>query len=482
MVGIFGFVTIVDTKEFQMLHEKHKAWLEERKIDPVIAEKFGLETIQRAGANWLSIPYVERGQVINHKYRLTARKDHRMDQGAPLTLCNHDVLLRSEISTLPVIITEGELDMLIAIQSGFDLTLSVPNGASQSPNLEYIDRSKDILRNVCRFVLAVDGDLAGNILREELARRLGPAKCFFVEYPEACKDLNEVMELYGQAEVVRVINEAKPYPIKGLYRMNEIPEPPPFHRISLGIPGLAEFISIVPGTLTVLTGHAGHGKSSLSMAILANLMASDVAVAVASFETMPRPILRNRLLSHILKCSENDLKHKDLTEADELLNRKLSIFYQSADDEDSWDIQAILDLAAGAVIRDGIRLLFIDPWNEIEHKKLRDESETDYIGRSLRSIKRFARDFGVAVWIVAHPAKPDMSAKLSVPGLLSISGTANFANKADYGLVSHRTNKESNQVEIHVTKVRMGYPGKHGKLTLEYDWRDSSYRDATIPE
>lgn len=465
-----------------MLHEKHKDWLTERGLDPILAEKFGLETINRDGANWLAIPYVERGQTVNHKYRLTTRKDHRMDTGAPLVLCNHDVLLRPEIATKPVIICEGEWDMLAVIQSGFDLCLSVPNGASKTPNLEYIDRSKELLRNVSRFIIAVDYDEAGLSLREELARRLGPARCMFIEYPESCKDLNEVLELYGQAEVARVINDAKPYPIKGIYRLSDIPEPPPFQKISLGIPGLADHISIVPGTLTVLTGHAGHGKSSLSMAILANLIKSDIAVAVASFETMPRPVLRNRLLMHLMACSESDLKHKSASATDALLDKKLSLFWQSADDDDAWDIEAILDLAAGAVIRDGIRLLFIDPWNEIEHKRGKDESETEYVGRALRAIKRFARDYGVAVWIVAHPSKPDTNAKLQVPGLLSISGTANFANKADYGIVSHRPDKDNNLVDIHITKVRMGYPGKHGKLTLGYDWRNSTYYNTETGE
>lgn len=459
-----------------MLHEKHKNWLSNRSIDPVLAEKFGLDTVERDGAKWLSVPYFERGKVINHKYRLTSKKDHRMDTGAPLCLWNHDVLLEPSVQdgSQPVVITEGEWDALTVIQSGHPHCLSVPNGAGN--NLEYLDRSKDLLARVGQFILAVDNDEPGLALREELARRLGPARCRFIDYPEGCKDMNEVLCLFmDMGAVSKLISTAKPFPVQGLYRLSDIPAPPPIESYSFGIPGLSEHIAIVPGTLTVFTGYASHGKTSLSMAIMANLMKSGMAIAVGSFETMPKPIMQNRLRAAIIGCAESSLHHQDLTEADRIIGEKLSVIYQQTADDDAWDIDQILDLAAGAVLRDGIRLLFLDPWNEIEHKRASNETETDYTSRALRSIKRFARDYGVAVWIVAHPSKPDANAKSGSPGLYAIAGSAHWANKPDYGLSCHRPKPDTNLVDVHVMKVRMGLPGKRGTLTLAYDWRTSSY-------
>jgi hypothetical protein len=43
--------------------------------------------------------------------------------------------------------------------------------------------------------------------------------------------------------------------------------------------------------------------------------------------------------------------------------------------------------------------------NEIEHARLRDETVTDYIARSIRALKRFARQYEVVVIVVAHPTK-----------------------------------------------------------------------------
>jgi twinkle protein len=118
----------------------------------------------------------------------------------------------------------------------------------------------------------------------------------------------------------------------------------------------------------------------------------------------------------------------------------------------------------------------LDPWNEIEHKHDRDESETAYTGRALRMIKQFMRQYQVAVWIVAHPSKPDAHAiKNSTPGLYHISGSANWANKPDYGVVYTRPDKTTNVAKVYVTKVRMGLPGKEGDVELAYDWRTSSF-------
>jgi twinkle protein len=123
------------------------------------------------------------------------------------------------------------------------------------------------------------------------------------------------------------------------------------------------------------------------------------------------------------------------------------------------DLDYLLELAKVAVMRDGIRLLVIDPWNEIEHKRRPDESETDYIGRAIRALKRFARLYECAVWLIAHPRTPRMDGKLKIPTLYDISGSANFANKADYGIVVHREDVRSTRVIFRVSRSAWAFLG-----------------------
>lgn len=465
------------------LHPKHREWFEVRGLDPALAERFGISTKLEGGANWIAVPYLERGRVINHKYRLASEKRHRMDEGAPLTLWNHDALLSEQEK--PLIVTEGEWDALAAIQSGFSRSVSVPNGAphqatenpAEAKRYEFLWRSKDLLDRVEKIIIATDNDEPGRILAADLARLLGPERCKFVEYPEGAKDLNDVLLSYGQASVAHVIDSAKPYPVKGLYRLEDFPEPPPTTSLPVGIDGLDDMFKLTLGTFAVISGWAGHGKTSLLMRMLANLMERGVNVALGSFETLPRPILERRMRACLYRCGEYGPKCEQPGPADALLAKRLSVIAHTARDEDTeLDLDYIIELAKTAVLRDGVRLLVLDPWNEIEHKRRADETETEYTSRAIRSLKRFAVNYECAVWLVAHPRKPHSDGNPKPPSLYDLAGSAHFANKADYGLIIHRDNMGGTEIDARVVKVRMGLPGKPGHARLSWDQSLSEYR------
>lgn len=480
------------------LHPKHAEWLKERALDPVLAEKFGLTSTRDGGSGfWLTVPYVENGQVINHKYRQTGEKRHRMDGGAPLTLWNHDVLLSDQVRSgqAAVVITEGEWDALAAIQSGFPHTVSVPNGGPNEPSrgditeegdaerYRFLWRAKPHLDAVASFILAVDGDAVGRILAAELARRLGPERCKFIEYPAGCKDLNEVLDMYGAGGVGLVLNEAKPYPVKGLYRFSDFPEPPELESIPLNLPGSVDAPHLIPGTLMVWTGFAGSGKTSLLVFIIADLLRRGIAVSMGSFETAVKPILHRKMRAALIQCSDSDVGNEQyvsrarVAAADEILEKRFEIICQDfADEEHEMTLEEMLELARISVLRQGTKLVIFDPWNEVEHKRRENENETDYIGRAIRTIKYFAKQYGVAVWIVAHPKKPAMwGQKPEAPGLYDISGSAHWANKADYGAVIYRPNKENNETQLIICKVRMGLPGREQTVKMEWQWTNSTY-------
>lgn len=473
-----------------MLHQPHMDWIEARGIDVELASRFGLSTTSDGGKHWLSVPYIERGQTINHKHRMTSAKRHRMDEGAPLTLWNHDTLVDCD-PNVPLVITEGEWDALTAIHCGKWHAVSVPNGApgeneesvpdptpeNDRTRYAYLWRSRELLDRVQTIVLATDADGPGRKLCQELARRLGPERCKFVVYPDDCKDLNDVLLKHGAATVTRVIDGAKPYPIKGLYRIDDFPEPPEMEARSLGLPYLDEFWRLVPGTFSVVTGYPGHGKTSFILWLIAHQLRVGVNVALGSFETLVKPILQRRLRACLIGCGEYALPAASLPEADRILAERLTIIAHNIDEPDEeMTLEELIENARIAVIRDGVKLLVIDPWNEIEHKRRSDESETDYTGRAIRALKAFAKAYECAVWLVAHPRKPMVDGvKPKPPGLYDIAGSANFANKADYGISVHRPNPDKNVSEILIRKVRMGLPGKMGTVEAEWRARESKY-------
>jgi twinkle protein len=493
MASLFFATTDAASEEDQAmaLHEKHRQWIEARGISADLAEKMGLFTCQKDGSAWLAVPYLERGRVVNHKYRKVSEKRHQMDAGAKLVLWNQDCLL--EQSTKPVVICEGEWDAMVALSLGFR-AVSVPNGAPSSETddpanatrYEFLWNAQELLTQdrVEKFILATDGDAPGQALRADLVTMLGADRCSFVEYPDGCKDLNEVLLAHGIEAVSTVLVQARPMPVAGLYRLSDFPVQPEVPKHPLQIGGLDDLFGLVPGTLTVMTGWPGHGKTSLLMKMIANLMAGNadlgiapVNVAVGSFETIPRPILERRLKASMLEMPEHHPQVYRTGLTDEILAKRLSVIANnpSMNDDGDLDLERILDLADIAVRRDGVKLLVLDPWNEIEHKRRGDESETEYVGRAIRMLKRFAMNRDCAVWMVAHPRKPSSDGTPKPPSLYDLAGSAHFANKADFGFVVHRDNLEGSEIAVKIVKVRMGLPGRLGRVDLSFDANRSRY-------
>ena len=455
-----------------MIEGPANEWLGQRGIPSDLAARLGLTAGGKNGEQWLSIPYRLDGQVVNRKFRRIDRKEHRMDKGGKLCLWNSEVLT----GTGEVIITEGEFDALAVMAAGFERVVSVPNGAPaeqvddpiNSNRYGFMWEHEAALKPIESFVLATDGDKPGRALAHDLAAILGPERCKFVSYPDGCKDLNEVLLARGEREVVRLIAEAKSFPVAGIYSMADFPEAQELRAMETGIPALDPYMSLVLGSLTVFSGYSNMGKSTVLNDIIGHCIKRDVPVCVASFETAPKPILRDGIARSMIGCSfAGFIGHPGRQKAYAQIERRLSVISNTMDDETDIDLDYYLELCRVAVVRHGARLIILDPWNELEHKRQRDETETDYIGRAIRALKRFAKRYNVALWVVAHPTKPQ--GKSGAPGLYDIHGSANWANKADYGLIYHRPDKTQNRGTLSVVKVRMGFPGGCAVIDVKMD-------------
>ena len=94
-------------------------------------------------------------------------------------------------------------------------------------------------------------------------------------------------------------------------------------------------------------------------------------------------------------------------------------------------IEWLVDRASDAVVRYGVCWFLLDPWNQVEHKRERGESESDYQGRAIRTLKRFARSYDCGVLVAAHPTKDVKlpNGEIRVPNLYDISGMISPARR-----------------------------------------------------
>ncbi len=220
--------------------------------------------------------YFRNGELINIKSR-GKDKDFKLFKDAELIFYNLDATIDNET----IIIVEGEMDALALYECGLKNVISVPNGAGLGKiNFEYLDNCIDSFSESTKFILALDNDKAGMNLQSELARRLGYENCSKATFKD-CKDANECLIKYGIKITIDCINEAKEFPIVGVFNANDI-EADIYNFYNNGLPngcgiGMAEIdmhIRFQEGYLTTITGIPGHGKSEFLDFLLCRLNVS----------------------------------------------------------------------------------------------------------------------------------------------------------------------------------------------------------------
>jgi twinkle protein len=452
--------------------------------------------IQKIGGetDCVAFPYERNGHIVNIKYRSLSQKGFSQESNGEQCFYLIEQIKQDE----PIIIVEGEIDALTCIEVGLTNVISVPSGAPIKVSEGKVDPTEDrkfsfvwdahkVLNATPYVILASDGDIAGTALKEELARRIGKARCRVVNYPEGCKDLNDVLMKHGPDKVRSLVSEAESYPIDGLFGANnyeaevsELYEKGFGSGESCGYTNVDELYTVVAGQVTIVTGYPSSGKSNFVDQIMMNLaMGKDWKFAICSFENPP-PL-------HIAKLCELHLRKpffagltprmsaEDRSEAMGFINEHF-VFLDSQNSDNT--IESILDRAQSAVQRLGVRGLVIDPYNFINLE--REGTETDAISRMLTKVQAFAKSAGIHVWFVAHPAKMlRQGDDMPVPDGMSVAGSMAWWAKADCGITVHR--KEGVNVLIKVWKCRWRWVGKVGETTLQYDKATGTYyQDVTF--
>jgi len=394
-------------------------------------------------------------------------------------------------------IVEGECDVIALASVGIK-AVSCPNGApakvsqnrvspEEDNKFSYIWEERERLERVKRVILATDNDQAGEALAEEIARRVGRAKCWRVKFPEGTKDANDAVDKLGADETRRLFDNPEPVPLSGVYGASEylndikdIYANGHGRGASTGFPAIDELFTIAEGQLSIVTGMPSSGKSEFIDQIMVNLAQRESwKFAVCSFENPPH--------MHIAKLAEKvtgkpfydglgpRMTEEELEEAIVFINEHF-VFLESKDGGMS-TIDSVIERTKQAVMRLGVRGLIIDPYNYIEQS---GSEEHNSISQMLSRITAFAKAHGIHVWFVAHPQKmyPREDGTYAVPKGMNISGSAAWFAKADLGITVHRGD---DCVEIHCWKSRFKWTGQQGVACLTYELSNGRYRDYVPP-
>ena len=466
------------------LPENIYQWFENRGITRSVVDgaKIGYDN------RWIQFPFIKDGEVVNIKSR-TSDKKFKQSKNAEKCFYRFDHMKGMET----IIITEGEMDALSLVQAGFTNVVSVPDGAT-APNSKPTDRkfsyllsAEEHLMNAKQVILCTDSDGAGQHLRDELSRRIGREKCCRVQYPEDCKDMNDVLVKHGEERVVGIVSSAYPYPIDGVVLIEDIEDDAielfnkPEHKgLSTGWQSLDDAYRVSLSEVTVVTGVPNMGKSEWMDALMINLIQQyGWNFAVFSAENFP---VKHHLLKLIGKFAgkpfwgDDKMDESTARSSMKLLNNHIKFI---GTQEDSVTIESIMEQAKVLNYRYGLQGLIIDPWNTVEHKYGDGENETLYVSRVLSQFSAFAKLNEMHIWVVAHPKKMenDSNRKPLVPSPYDISGSANWFNKCDNAITIHRHKSDfEDYVGVHVQKIRFQYKnGKPATAKLGYNIGSGNY-------
>lgn len=245
----------------------------------------------------------------------------------------------------------------------------------------------------------------------------------------------------------------------GLYLLQDAPQRPGVEQIAIstGWWELDQVFRPYPGQFVVCTGLPGSGKSTFVMNLLCNLYKQHRAKSflfVPENEAHVRDKMQRiwgRGAGFDQFCRETYLQSAIL----------------EAYDAPAITLDWVLSQAVAAIQQGGVDFLLIDPWNELEWAKRKDETMTEYIAYCLKLLKHFARLHSVTVFMIAHPTKARVAGSGPVT-LADIEGSMHWYNKCDNGLIVDRE-KVGNTTKVVSAKVREKGAGKVGVCYFHVD-------------
>lgn len=448
-----------------------------------VYEYLAKRKISKETVDYADVREDEQGNIVFNYYdtndvltMVKYRPSHKIDKHSkqPKCWCQKDADTTPLLFNMnrinmenPLLIVEGEIDCLSAIEAGYTNTVSVPLGAG---NFHWIEENWEWLDQFQTIIICADNDEPGLKMQKECVYRLGSWRTKVVDIPllvktesgkqAQVKDLSEVLYHCGKDAVVSLILNAKDSPIESLVDFSDVTDidMSDVDGIYTGIEPLDhELLRMFYGSVTLLTGTPGSGKSSLLYQFIGESIEQDKPVWLFSKE-MPVHMSKNWMTAilagqrHIKTYqTENGAKYYKVTneakrQIDDYYRGKIYLY------RDGWSngIEDIKKSMVDSVRKNGSKLFILDNLMTI-NLHASDDNKYDKQTELLTWLIDFATRYNVCVVLVAHPRKKqDINMALSK---YDISGSSNMINLAHRSLGLRRVTE----------KEKQGIPNKSGK-------------------
>jgi twinkle protein len=424
--------------------------------------------------NTIQFNYFMGDQLINVKYR-DGRKNFKLYKGAEKVFYN----INSIVGYEDCVIVEGEMDVLALHEAGIKNVISVPNGATlNNNNLDYLDNCIDYFDDKQRIVLAVDADEPGQMLKQELVRRLGAEVCFLVDF-NGEKDANDYLIEHGPELLRNAIHTARPVPLENVSTLKDVEdELRDFVKngfksgYQVGLKNFDQIFSTYTGQFITVTGIPSSGKSDfVDQMVVGYNNNYGWKTAYASPENQPVYLHAHKLMR----------KHwQDMPRVGDIGGDKWQQVTDHVNDNyffidmDKYSLESVLRKGAELVKRKGIKCLVLDPFNKIRDVDAKSDDVNRYTMDYLAKIEAFCKKYDVLTFIVAHPTKmyKGQDGKIEEPTMYNIKGGGEWYDASYHGLLVHR-DYDAKTTKVKVLKVKFQNLGENGAES-HFTWEPKS--------
>lgn len=412
-------------------------YMEGRGISPAVTEKYNIGQ-HKDGA--LAFPFYDENDTLQFiKYRNTDPKPGQSkewcENGCKPILFGMN---RCNIENDTLIMTEGQIDSLSVAEAGIENAVSVPTGAK---GFTWVPYCWDFLHRFKRLIIFGDCENGHITLLEEMSRRFHGAVLHVREEDyKGCKDANEILKKYGKDAVVEAVKNAVPVNVARIKPMASVvrKDMTQMKMIKSGLSTLDRTIGgFYFGTLIIVTGERGKGKSTLTSQFATYAVHQGVTTFLYSGELMDWMLQdwfeRQAAGQENINALKNENGFTTYSVNSDTLEKikdwyeRLAYVYDNAlslDQED--DYEALTDTLEKAIRIYGCKFIVVDNLMTAMEDDVKSDlyrQQTVFVGKLAKMAKRY----DAIIILVAHPRKAGVQ-KFDND---DVAGSANITNLAD---------------------------------------------------